>query len=230
LNQWVDSLSICPPQGAARTLVAEGLMYKFKLALSTLVVVALTISTLACNTQPNHPNQINTFDGASYDSLTVAHGALASFRIQVSTTSKQYISVFNEAATAYATGFSAYSLYRATQSNQAAVSVDIANLTVSIVSLENAIQAHLRVSPQAVLQVRAKAAKFRAAASPRISISDILTELQIAAAIAQTVPGTQPYSGLAAIVIRATQQALAARNSASGEAIDLSTIQPIAPI
>jgi hypothetical protein len=205
-------------------------MYKFKLALSTLAVVALTISTVACNTQPNHPNQINTFDGASYDSLTIAHGALASFRVQISTSDKQYISVFNEAAAAYATGFNAYSLYRATQSNEAAVSVDIANLTVSIVSLEDAIQARLHVSPQVVLQVRAKAAKVRAAASPRISISDILTELEIAAAIAQTVPGTQPYSGLAELVIRATQQALAARNSASGELIDLSTIQPVALI
>jgi hypothetical protein len=205
-------------------------MYKFKLALSTLVVVALTISTVACNTQPNHPNQINTFDGASYDSLTVAHGALTSFRVQISTSDKQYVSVFNEAATAYATGFNAYSLYRATQGNQAAVSVDVANLTVSIVSLEDAIQARLHVSPQAVLQVRAKAAKVRAVASPRISISDILTELEIAAAIAQTVPGTQPYSGLAAIVIKATQQALAARSSAPGAPIDLSTIQPIALI
>jgi hypothetical protein len=117
-----------------------------------------------------------------------------------------------------------------TQSNQAAVSVSIANLTVSIVSLEDAIQAHLHISPQTVLQARARAAKSRAAASPRISISDILTELQIAAAIAQTVPGTQPYSALAALVIRATQQALAARNSASGELIDLSIIQPVALI
>jgi hypothetical protein len=205
-------------------------MHKFKLALSTLVVVAVLISTEACNPQPSHPNQINIFDGASYDSLTVAHGALVSFRVQVSTTNRQYISVFNEAANAYATGFSAYSIYRATQGNQAAVSVAISNLTVSIVSLEDAIQAHLPVSPQAVLQVRARAAKVRATASPRISISDILTELEIAAAIAQTVPGTQPYSGLAALVIRATQQALAARNSASGEPIDLATIQPIALI
>ncbi|MGI9074853.1 MAG: hypothetical protein ACR2JB_26845 [Bryobacteraceae bacterium] len=205
-------------------------MNKFKLALSTLVVVALTISTLGCNPQPNHPNQINTFDGASYDSLTIAHGALASFRVQISTSDKQYISVFNQAATAYATGFNAYSLYRTTQGNEAAVSVDIANLTVSIVSLEDALQAHLHVSPQAVLQVRAKAARVRAAASPRISISDILTELEIAAAIAQTVPGTQPYSALAEIVIRATQQALAARSSASGKPIDLSALQPIALI
>ncbi|MGI8959939.1 MAG: hypothetical protein ACR2IV_09295 [Bryobacteraceae bacterium] len=199
----------------------------FKLPISTLVVIALTISTVACNTQPNHPNQINMFDGASYDSLTVAHGALASFRVQVSTSNKQYISAFNEAAVAYATGFNAYSLYRATQNNEAVVSLDISNLTVSVVSLEDAIQAGLHVLPEAVSKVRAKAAKIRAAANPRISISDILTELEIAASIAQTVPGTQPYSGLAAIVIKATQQALAARSFASGKPIDLSTIQPI---
>jgi hypothetical protein len=205
-------------------------MSKFKIAVFSFFVLTLAIGTVACNTQPSHPNQINTFDGASYDSFTVAHAALASFRLQVSTTDKQYISVFNEAAAAYATGFNAYSLYRTTQANQAAVSVAISNLTFSIVSLENAIQAALHVSPQAVLNVRAKAAKLRASASPRISISDILTELEIAAAIARTLPGTQSYAGLAAIVISAAQQALAAQTSASGQAIDLSTIQPIALI
>jgi hypothetical protein len=205
-------------------------MSKFKIAVFSFFVLTLAIGTVACNTQPSHPNQINTFDGASYDSFTVAHAALASFRLQVSTTDKQYISVFNEAAAAYATGFNAYSLYRTTQANQAAVSVAISNLTFSIVSLENAIQAALHVSPQAVLNVRGKAAKLRASASPRISISDILTELEIAAAIARTLPGTQSYAGLAAIVISAAQQALAAQTSASGQAIDLSTIQPIALI
>ena len=223
-------LSVCASRTTAPTLVAEGNMSKFKLAVFILFVLTLTIGTVACNTQPSHPNQINTFDGASYDSFTVAHGALASFRVQVSATDKQFVSVFNEAAAAYTTGFNAYSLYRASQGNQAAVTVAIANLTVSIVSLENAIQAALHVSPHAVLKVRAKAAKVRAAANPRISISDILTELEIAAAIAETVPGAEPYSGLAAIVINAAQQALAAQSSASGQAIDLSTIQPIAPI
>ncbi len=86
------------------------------------------------------------------------------------------------------------------------------------------------MSPQAVLKAREKAGKIRAAAGQRITISDILTELEIAAAIAETVPGTEPYSELAAIVITATQQALAAESSASGQAIDLSTIQPIALI
>jgi hypothetical protein len=209
--------------------MVEGFMFKIKLRALTATVSLFTILTVACNTQPTHSNQINAFDGASYNSLTVAHAALASLRIQVST-DRQYISVFNEAVAAYSTAFYAYSLYRADQSNQAEVSVDIANLTVSVVSLENAFQPAMHVSPQVVLNVRAKAARMRATATPRISISDILTELEIAASIAATVPATQPYSGLAAIIINATRQALAAQSSASGQPIDLSTIQPILPI
>ena len=192
-------------------------------------LAALTlISTTACNTQPNHPNQLNAFDGASYDSLTLAHGALQSLRAEVTTKAQQYSSVFNEAAAAYSTAFQAYSVYRATSNDQAAVAVSISNLTVSLVALENAFQSNLHVSAQTVQAVRARAKRIRANAAASISISDILTELQIAAAIAETVPGAQPYSELAAIIINATQQALAAEKSASGQAIDLSVIQPIA--
>jgi hypothetical protein len=205
-------------------------MFKSKRAAFTVALIALTIMITGCKTQPDHANQINTFDGTTYDSLTVAHAALASFRPQLSTTDTQYVSIFNEAAASYSTAFNSYLLYRANQSNQTAVSVNIINLTVSIVSLENAIQTALRVSPETVLRVREKADRMRIAANPRITISDILTELEIAAAIVQTLRGTQPYSGLAAIVINATQQALAALDSASGQAIDLSTIQPLALI
>jgi hypothetical protein len=230
LNQWLESLIHLPFEGQTPRLLPKLIMSKLKFAILTLVGLALTIGTEACNTQPSHPNQINAFDGASYDSFTVAHAALASFRVQVSTTEKQYVSVFNEAAAAYAIGFNAYSLYRTTQGNEPAVSVDIANLTVSIVSLENAIQAAFHVSPEAVMKARDKGTKTRAGVGPRISISDILIELEIAAAIAQTVAGAQPYAGLAAIVINAAQQALAAQSSVSGKPIDLSTIQPIALI
>ena len=205
-------------------------MYKTKFAAVTALITALTISTTGCNTQPNHPNQLNAFDGASYDSLTVAHAALASFRVDVSTKDRRYVSLFNEAAAAYSTAFNAYSVYRSTQNNPAAVSVTVSNLTLSIVSLENAIQGALNVSPETVLKVRQKAKRIRAATSTRISISDILAELQIAASIAQTVPGAQLYSSLAALVIRVAQAALAAQTSASGQPIDLSTIQPLAAI
>ena len=98
------------------------------------------------------------------------------------------------------------------KSNQAAVSVDIVNLTVSIVSLENAIQAALHVSPQVILKVRAKAAKIRAAAESahqhlRYSYRTAKSRLQLQ----RLCQAREPYSGLAAIVINATQQALAAR-------------------
>jgi hypothetical protein len=192
-------------------------------------VLAFAVLFSACNTQPNHPNQINTFDGATYDSLTLAHGALASLRASVSTTYPKYAPLFNQAADAYATAVNAYSLFRTSPQNQAAVSVDIADLTVSIVALENAFQADMHVSPQAVLHVNAKAKHIRASAS-NITLSDILTELEIAAAVAEAVPAAQPYAALASVVIAATQQAVAAETAVSAQPIDLTTLTPIAPI
>ncbi len=204
-------------------------MFKFKLALGATVAAALTLCTIGCNTQPNHPNEINTFDGASYDSLTLAHGALSSLRLSVATSSPQYVPLFNEAAAAYSAAYDAYAAYRANPASQASVAVAVSNLTVSIVALEDNFESSMHVSPNAVLKARGKAASIRAA-HPQITISDILTELEVAASIAEAVPGTQPYSALAAVVIDATKQALAANQSASGQPIDLSTIQPLAPI
>ena len=70
--------------------------------------------------------------------------------------------------------------------------------------------------------------KIRATA--RVSISDIFTELQIAAAIAQTIPPAAPYAILAQLVIDATRQALAAQTAAASQPIDLSTISPVPAI
>jgi hypothetical protein len=33
-----------------------------------------------CGNQPPHPNQINAFDGSSYDTLVTVHAALGSLR------------------------------------------------------------------------------------------------------------------------------------------------------
>jgi ABC-type Fe3+-siderophore transport system permease subunit len=204
-------------------------MLLLKLTLAAIFVAVLIFCT-GCNNQPKHPNQINTFDGASYDSLTAAHAALASLRTSISTTHRGYIAPFNEAASAYSTAFTAYSVYRTNQAGDTPVTVAIANLTVSIVALENTFQSDMKASPAQVQQVRMQAAKVRARVRSQITVSDILTELEIAASIASTIPATQPYSGLAAIVIKMTQQSLAALGANSGQAIDLSTIQPLAPI
>lgn len=205
-------------------------MQKTKIAAILMSAISIIFMTTGCNTQPDHPGQINTFDGATYDSLTLAHGALLSIRAQVSTGYPQYVPVFNQAAAAYTTALDAYTVFRTGQNNQAAVSVALNDLTVSIVALEDTFEADLHVSPAVVLKTRAKAARIRAAVNPQVSVSDILTALEIAASIAATVPGTQPYAALAAMVIDATQQALAAQTAASGKPIDLSTLQPVPSI
>jgi hypothetical protein len=204
-------------------------MHTLKLAAATLMGFAVMLST-GCNPQPKHPNQINAFDGASYDSLTLAHAALSSLRTTVSTTYPQYTTAFNQAAASYAMAYGAYGVFRTNPADQAQAALTISDLTVSIVSLENTLQAGIHVSPQTVIKMRGKAARVRAAAAPRISISDILTELEIAASIAATVPGTQPYATLAEIVIKSTRTALAAFQASAGQPIDLSIIQPITPI
>jgi hypothetical protein len=50
---------------------------KLKLAVFLLPLLAFLLAS-GCGSQPPHPNQLNAFDGATYDSLTVAHGALSS--------------------------------------------------------------------------------------------------------------------------------------------------------
>jgi hypothetical protein len=202
---------------------------KLKLAAFVLPVFSLLLAG-GCGTQPPHPNQINAFDGATYDTLTLAHGALTSLRAQVFVSYPKYAPLFNEAASAYTVAFNAYSLYRVNANNQAELAVAIDNLTVSIISLENSFQADMHVSPQEVLSVRKKATKIRVSIGTKLSVSDILTELEIAAAVARSVPAAAPYAALAQLVIGATSQALAAEMAASGQAIDLTTIQPLAAI
>lgn len=205
---------------------------KLQLAASLFAITAATLISTGCNTQPAHPNQINSFDGATYDTFTLANGALTSLRAQISSTYPQYASQFNAAAAAYSTALNAYALYRtaATTGNQAQLTIEIQNLTASIVVLENAFAADLHVSATNVQQIRKKAKRIRSAAGSNVSVTDILTELEIAASVAELVPAAQPYAALAAMVIAATDAALNAEEAAAGQPIDLSTIPAIAPI
>ena len=96
--------------------------------------------TCACGTQPSHPNQINTFDGATYDTLLLAHGALTSLEATTSVSYPKYTPIFNQAAAAYNVASVAYASFRTTQASQAEVAVTITNLTVAMVALESAFQ------------------------------------------------------------------------------------------
>lgn len=191
------------------------------------LVVALTTG---CNTQPQHPNQLNAFDGATYNSMTLAHAALTSFRVRISVELPQYISVFNEAVAAYNTTYETYATFRSQPGTQAALTAEIASLTADIVSLESAFAGGMHANPQAVKSVRRKALHLRARAGKNVTVSDILTELEIAASVAETIPAAQPYAQIAAVVIDATNQAVAAEEATSGQPIDLTTIQPLQPI
>jgi hypothetical protein len=203
---------------------------RFKSLLSIVSVVCVVL-TIGCGTQTAHPNQLNAFDGASYDSLTLAHGALTSLRAQVSVSYPKYAPIFNEAAASDAAAYSAYALYRTNPANQVALSVALANLTVSIVALENSFQADMPLSAAITKGVREKAWTLRErAAGQNVTVSDILTELEIAAAIARALPAGQPYAGLASMVIAATSEAIAADTASSGQPIDLTTISPVAAL
>jgi hypothetical protein len=203
---------------------------RFRSFICLVSVVCLVLAT-GCGTQPAHPNQLNTFDGASFDTLTLAHGALTSLRAQVSVAYPKYIPLFNEAADAYAATYSAYALYRTNPADPSAVTVALSNLTISIIALENSFQADMQVSPSVVAGIRKKALTLRQrAAGQNVTVSDILTELEIAAAVARAVPAASVYAALASMVIEASSQALAAESASAGQPIDLATIQPVATI
>ncbi|MBV8811306.1 MAG: hypothetical protein JO033_21770 [Acidobacteriaceae bacterium] len=193
---------------------------------AAVLALALVLGT-GCNTQPAHPNQINAFDGATYDSLILAHAALTSLRSEVITSYRKYTPEFNQAVAAYAAAYSAYALFRTQSGAEGSVTVEIDNLVVAVVALESAFEADMHLSPQTIANIRGRASVIRARAGKNVTASDILTELEVAAAIAETVPAAQPYAKLAALVIAATSDALAAEKSSTGQPITLDSIQPV---
>lgn len=203
--------------------------HNLKLFAGSVAGLLLLLFTAGCKTQPSHPNQLNAFDGATYNSLALAHAALSSFRTAIAGQMPQYTPVFNGAAAAYATAFDAYAAFRSQPQNTSSVAVAVGSLTAGIVSLENALINDMRAQASAA-KVRSRALRFRTQQGRNLNISDILAELQLAAAIAGTIPATQPYSRLAAIVIDATSEALAAEQATDGQPIELSSIEPVALI
>jgi hypothetical protein len=202
----------------------------FKWAAVALPVLAILFAC-GCGIGASYPNQINAFDGATYSSLLLAHGALTSLRASVSSSYPKYAPIFNEAGASYNTAYTAYAGFRSQPTTQAEVTVLAGNLVISMIALENAFQADMQVSPTNVAAVRARANRMRASAKlAHISVSDILTELEIAAAIARAIPPASAYAALAQVVIESTSSALAAEIAAAGQPIDLSPIQPIPAI
>lgn len=209
-----------------------------KLPIATLLVFALTILNTGCqfgssSTVVPHPNEINTFDGAVYDSLTIAHSALLSLGPQIKTSFPTYTAEYNTAVQAYDVAYTTYSAYRSSPTADTTnLTAQILNITVAVAALETAIQKDMGVSPAVVASIRAKVIKIKKSKinsldSTQFSIADLLTELEIAAQVAETIPVAAPYAALASVVIQATAAAIAAFTAASGTAINLATISPV---
>jgi hypothetical protein len=206
------------------------MFHSCKWAAAALPVLGLLFAS-GCSTQTSHPNQINAFDGATYDTMLLAHGALTSLGANVTASYPKDAPIFNQASASYNAALAAYSAFRVQPASQAEVSVMIGNLTVAIVALENAFQTDMQASPANVASIRAHAKRVRASAEQAgVTVSDILTELEIAAAVAHTIPQTGPYAAMAEMVIESTSAALAAEIAVTGQPIDLSLIQPIPAI
>src|SRR5436305_14448874 len=127
---------------------------KLKLAAAAVSLLLPTVTTTGCHLQSSHPNQINTFDGAAYDTMTLAHGALTSLRVSISTDFPHYVPEFNQAVEAYNTALVIYSAYRSSADTQPSLSVALGNLAVGITSLESALVTDLRVDEQHSADVR----------------------------------------------------------------------------
>ena len=201
--------------------------FPFQWAAVALPILGILFAS-GCGNQPGHPNQINAYDGGTYDTLLLAHGALTSLESTVAASDPKYVPIFNQAAAAYSLSYAAYAAFRTSPTNQADVAVTVNNLTVAIVALENAFQTDMHASATSVLKIRAHANRLRSSAGQAgITVSDLLTELEIAAAVANTIPQSGPYAKLAQLVIQTTSAALATESAAVGQAIDLALIQPV---
>jgi len=202
----------------------------FTWAAVALPVISIIFAS-GCGTQTSHPNQINAFDGGTYDTLLLAHGALVSLEANVTTSYPKYVPTFNQATAAYEGAYTAYVSFRSKPTTQAEVAVTINNLTVAIVAIENAFQTDMHASTTSIAQIRSHAKRIRkTAAQNGISVSDLLTELEIATAVASAISQAGPYGRMASMIIQTTSAALAAETAQAGQPIDLSLIQPIAAI
>ena len=203
---------------------------KLKCAAAAASLLVATFMTAGCHVQSSHPNQINAFDGGAYDTMMLAHGALTSLRASMATDFPQYVPEFNQTVEAYNTAVVVYAAYRNSTQDETSVSAALGSLAVGVTSLESALVSDLHVDGQHAAQVRKAAQRIRARASARMTVADILTELEMAASIAAVVPSTADYATLAKVIVDATGAALSAEQTFADKAIQIDTIAAITPI
>lgn len=201
------------------------------------ILSVLTAALMLTSCQPStHPNQINEFDGKTYDTLLLTHTALAELREAVRIEHRQFVPAFNSTTHAYNAAYDAYALYRLDpQSGALKVSTLLRDLASNVKLLERALTTPLPVPPVKQEEIRQKARVRKGSMatsrpSYEMSLVDVLTELQVGATIAQNVPVVSPYATIALMIINATKSAVQTSQSHSKKLIDIALLTPIAPI
>ena len=197
------------------------MLQTFKFALGSAILVAAISLNTGCTPPSAHPNQINKFDGAAYDSLVLAHGSLASLRESIPQDYPKLAPSFNKVAEAYRTAVIAYSLYRSNANAQVNLSNALHTLTLTLVALETDLGVDLHSG---------SSTNGTAQAHISYSPSELLVELELAASIASVIPATQAEAKAAQVILAATRQAFAEWQAVASQPIDLSLLQPIEAI
>jgi hypothetical protein len=198
------------------------------------LVIAAALTLASCGNTITYPNQINAFDGATYSTLLVANGVLSGLRASVGQ-DPQYTATYNSAAASYNLAVTGYSAFRtAPNASTATLVLEIAQLTPLVVALEVAIQAELHptgaMKSAAVAHAKKESKIIARAAKSNVSLQTILTELELAAAIAQLVPGAGPYAALAQVILGLVSTIDAKLQATAGQPINLAYLTVIAPL
>lgn len=199
------------------------MLNKFTSAFMAAGLAAVTVFTSGCSPQPNHPNQLNRFDGAAFDSLVLAHGSLVSLRTSVQDRYPNLAPAFNKTADAYRMAVAAYTAYRVTGATELTLSNSLHKLTFALVALEGQLEANLH---RTEIQNTASRLEGQASYIP----SDLFSVLQLAASIASFVPATQGEAEAAGALLAAAHQALSEWRTVSKAPINLDWLSPVEPI
>lgn len=115
-----------------------------------LILVAAALLSAACHhtgAQPPHPNQINAFDGAAYDTLITVQAALEEAKTHIAQY-PQLKSQLNQAITSYNETMAAYKIYHSAASSdpdkQAAIQADIQTLIAGVADLQRSFGVKLK--------------------------------------------------------------------------------------
>jgi hypothetical protein len=205
--------------------------YRNKFRISVAGVLLASLLLTACG-DVKHPNQISQFDGDAFDTLLASRAALVQLSTRIASEYPKYAGETNTALSSFNATVSAYKSFRSGLGvTELELASQLGSVSLSIVALENQIQADLHPPAKAILDARekvlAKRERLTSTARAHVSLASVLVQLEMFASIAQVIPATGPYGALAALVIQATSEAYLAIHNAAGKPIDLALLAPI---